>query len=294
MNRSIKINKFINNEVTRANKLVTRRCVLMVKKSMISTLCGGALFIANAASGGILPSDISVFAQAEEISDNSLGNMRGKFVSSGNIMYFGVEMVTQWQTSAGETITATADLGVNLSNNTPQVTFKPSITAEQSVTSSGATNSGSSVVGGAGGLDGVSGVVQNIQVAGTSNGVANSIGMNVQQISGPVTNQSTGIANENTMSVQTASGSTATVSMVNNALGVSVSVPSQGQTIQQIRSLAMGGGQVMQSVQLGGDQNQIRNMINLNVQMNALSSSMNARTGDVLAGLKILPQANLF
>ena len=294
MNKTIKINKFINNEVTSANKLVTTRCGLVVKKTMVSILCGGALFIACSANAGILPSDISVFAQAEELTDNSLGGMRGKFVSSGNIMYFGVEMVTQWRTSAGETITATGNLGVNLTNNTPHVTFNPSITAEQDNTPSGTTSSGSSVVGGGGGLDGVSGVVQNIQVAGTSNGIANNIGVNVQRLSGPSTYQSTGIANENTMSVQTASGSTATVSMANNAFGVSVIVPSQGQTIQQIRSLAMGGGQVMQSVQLGGDQNQIRNMINLNVQMNALSSSMSARTGDVLAGLRMLPQANLF
>lgn len=57
----------------------------------------------------------------------------------------------------------------------------------------------------------------------------------------------------------------------------------------------MGGAQVLQSVKLGGNQNQIRNMINLNVQMNALSSTMSARTSGVLAGLRIiLPQNNYF
>jgi len=292
MNKTINIKKFINNEGARTNKLVTTtRLGLVFKKSMISILCGGTIFIGSSANAGILPSDISVFAQAEELSDNSLSGMRGKFVTSGNIMYFGVEMVTQWRTSAGETITATGDLGINFSNNTPQVSFKPTITAEQDNTPAVATNSGSSVVGGGGGLDGVSGIVQNIQVAGTSNGIDNSIGINVQRVSGTPTNQSLGTS-ENSMSVQTAGGSTATVSMANNAFGVSVNVPSQGKTIQQIRGLAMGGGQVMQSVQLGGDQNQIRNLINLNVQMNALSSSMSARMGDVLAGLKMLPQVN--
>ena len=289
MKKSIKINK-TNKEVTNADQIVTTRCASIVKKTMMSIFYGGALLIASSASAGILPSDISVFAQAEELSDNFLGNMRGKFVSSGNIMYFGVEMSTQWRTSVGETITATANLDVNLSNNEPQVTFTPNITTEQDNTLQTATINGTSEVGGA--LDGVSGVVQNIQVAGTSNGIANSIGMNVQRLSGPSINQPTGVTSDKSMSVQTVSGSTATVSMANNALGVSVVVPNQGQTTQQIRSLAMGGGQVMQSVQLGGDQNQIRNMINLTVQMNALSSTMNARTGDVLTAMRMLPQVN--
>tara|TARA_R110002050_G_scaffold9504_3_gene33487 strand:+ start:4976 stop:5851 length:876 start_codon:yes stop_codon:yes gene_type:complete len=291
MKKSIKINK-TNKEVTNADQIVTTRCASIVKKTMMSIFYGGALLIASSASAGILPSDISVFAQAEELSDNFLGNMRGKFVSSGNIMYFGVEMSTQWRTSVGETITATANLDVNLSNNEPQVTFTPNITTEQDNTLQTATINGTSEVGGAGALDGVSGVVQNIQVAGTSNGIANSIGMNVQRLSGPSINQPTGVTSDKSMSVQTVSGSTATVSMANNALGVSVVVPNQGQTTQQIRSLAMGGGQVMQSVQLGGDQNQIRNMINLTVQMNALSSTMNARTGDVLTAMRMLPQVN--
>jgi hypothetical protein len=292
MNKSIKINEF--NKVARANKKQRIVTNMMVKKPIISIFCGALLF-ASSASAAILTSDISVFSQAEELTDNSLGAMRGKFVSSGNIMYFGVEMVTQWQTSTGEMITATADLGVDLSRSTPQVLFSPNILVQQGNGGDNSTNYGNSVVSGAGGLDGVNGVVQNIQVAGTSNGITNDIGVSVEMVSTNSTYQTRLVSNESSVTAQTASGSTAKVSIENNAIAVSIAVPQQGQTLQQIRSLALGGGQVLQSVQLGGDRNQIRNMINLNVQMNALSSAMSARTSDILTGLKIiLPQSNYF
>lgn len=296
MNNTIKIKKSINNVMDRLCKdrksISSVRPEAMKMPILIAALSSSLLTVSIAHAA--LPDDMSVFEQAEELPDNALSHMRGKFLASGQVVYFGVEMVTQWQTSAGELITATADLGVNLSGNTPSVAFQPSISAQQGDTSTDTTSYGTSEVGGAGGLDSVSGVVQNIQVAGTSNGVANSIGMNVEMVSAGGSTMVSGIQGQNALSVQTENGSTATVSMGNNAIGVSIAVPSQGQTVQQIRSLAMGGGQVMQSVQLGGDLNQIRNMINLNVQMNALSPSMNTRTGDVLAGLKMLPQTSVF
>lgn len=182
-----------------------------------------------------------------------------------------------------------------ISQKRPEVIFKPSITLQEGHGIDDTTNYGTSAVSGGSGLEGVNGVVQNIQVAGISNSIANDIGVSVATVSGDSTYPTKLTPNESSVSAQTESGSVAKVSIENNAIAVSIAAPQQGQTIQQIRSLAMGGVQVLQSVKLGGNQNQIRNMINLNVQMNALSSTMSARTSGVLAGLRIiLPQNNYF
>lgn len=263
------------------------------RKPLAMALIGALSMTATANAG--LPPDLGVFDQAEELPDAALGHMRGKFVSSGQVMYFGVEMVTRWQTAAGEVIRAGAEFGVNFAGHTPRVEFRPTITAEHNGTPSLQTAQGNSMASGAGGLDNVSGVVQNIQVAGTSNGVGNTIGMNVEMLSSPSTAPASAPAanGPETQSVQTASGTTATVSMAGNGIGVAVTVPDQGRAVQQIRNVAQGGGQVLQSVQLGGNLNQIHNLINLNVKMDA-TNGLSSHSAQVLSGLRMLPQSGTF
>lgn len=288
----------IRNSVTdvacRQNREKASLCGHWHKRSMMAMALSGAMLAMSPAKAG-LPPDMSVFDQATEIPDSDLGHMRGKFVASGQIMYFGVEMVTQWQAANGEMIAASANLNVNLANNTPQVSFQPTITVEQNGVASNGAAHGTAVATGGGGLENVSGVVQSIQAAGTFNGVNNSIGMNVEILPGQGGGQLPSLpGGPLSASVTTPSGTMATVDLASTGMRVAVAVPDQGQAIQQIRSLGMGGGQVMQSVQLGGDLNQIHNMINLNVQMNALSSDLAARSANVLSGLKMLPQPGLF
>ncbi|MDI1268297.1 MAG: hypothetical protein PSV40_04250 [Polaromonas sp.] len=239
-----------------------------------------------------LPPDLNVFDHATVIADDELGHMRGKFVAAGQVMYFGVEMVTQWLASSGQAITASGVLQINLSGNTPQVSFVPTITVEQKAAMGGAASQGSAVAGGGGGLQDVTGVVQNIQVAGTSNGITNTIGINVQNASGQPAPQpqSTGLLSASTT---TASGSVASVGLGSNGMNVAVAVPDQGRAMQQIRQVGMGGGQVLQSVQLGGDVNQIHNRINLNVQMNSASGPASL-AGNQLLGMKLMPQSGAF
>ncbi|MDP1885957.1 hypothetical protein [Polaromonas sp.] len=265
-------------------------CRSWQQRALVAALAGAlaTLPLARAA----LPPDLNVFDHATVIADDELGHMRGKFVAAGQVMYFGVEMVTQWLASSGQAITASGVLQINLSGNTPQVSFVPTITVEQKAAMGGAASQGSAVAGGGGGLQDVTGVVQNIQVAGTSNGITNTIGINVQNASGQPAPQpqSTGLLSASTT---TASGSVASVGLGSNGMNVAVAVPDQGRAMQQIRQVGMGGGQVLQSVQLGGDVNQIHNRINLNVQMNSASGPASP-AGNQLLGMKLMPQSGAF
>ena len=260
------------------------------QRALVAALAGtlATLPLARAA----LPPDLNVFDHATVIADDELGHMRGKFVAAGQVMYFGVEMVTQWLASSGQAITASGVLQINLAGNTPQVSFVPTITVEQKAAMGGAAGQGSAVAAGGGGLQDVTGVVQNIQVAGTSNGITNTIGINVQNTSGQPAEQAptTGPLSASTT---TASGSVASVGLGSNGMSVAVAVPDQGRAMQQIRQVGMGGGQVLQSVQLGGDVNQIHNRINLNVQMNSASGPASP-AGNQLLGMKLMPPSGAF
>lgn len=257
------------------------------KRSLLVVAIAGALLVMSPVRAA-MPPGMEVFDNATEISDADLGHMRGKFVAAGQVMYFGVEMVTQWLTASGQLISASGNLQVNVAGSTPQVSFKPSITVDQGAPTNQTAIQGVSTASGGGGLQNVNGVVQSIQVAGAANGVANSIGMNVRVSSALPDNQLQ--SGPLSASIITPNGSLASVSLGAGGMQVSVAVPDQGQAIQQIRNAGGSvGGQVLQSVQLGGNLNQIHNMIQLNVQMSNLGSNLASRSGDMLQAMQLMP-----
>lgn len=70
----------------------------------IATTLAGSMFILQPATAS-LP-DRHIFNDADEISDADLAGMRGRYVGTGEILYFGVAMYTQWQTQDGRTLNA--------------------------------------------------------------------------------------------------------------------------------------------------------------------------------------------
>lgn len=230
--------------------------------------------------------EMGIFANAQELSDDVLGETRGKFVSGGQIMTFGVQMVTKWVTSSGEVINASGRLAISMGQGQPRVSFEPVINVHQVQVNQIAASQGSNVVSGSKGLDSVTGVVQSIQVAGNANGIGNSIAVSVKRYQGG--NDALSGNSSGNLNVITPSGNAASVSLANNGLSVAVDVVDQGQAQQAIRSISQGNGQVMQSVRLGGSLNQIRNMINLDIQtrMNQTGPTINQQ--QVLSSLRHL------
>lgn len=251
--------------------------------------CGLSMNQANAE----IP-EMHVFANAPELSDVMLAEARGKFVTGGQIMSFGVSMVTEWITASGEVINASANLHVGMNGAKPQAHFQPSITVQQIQPNPQTSTSGNNIVSGSQGLENVSGVVQRIQVAGRSNGIGNSIGINVKRNQSGAGNQLSSSSRNQTMNVLTPGGNNANVSLVNNGLSVGVKVANQGTAMQSIRSVAQGNGQVMQSVQLTGNLNRINNLINLDVQTRSISSGPSVNALQVLSSLSQISNTQSF
>ena len=112
-----------------------------------------------------------------ELTDEELGDMRGRYtVSSNTVAWFGVTMVSTWQTEAGAQLQSSMTVTINASTpSKPTVTFQPhvSITA---VDAPSPVSSGHREIDDAG-LANVTGVTQSVQVAGDGN-----IAQNVAQI----------------------------------------------------------------------------------------------------------------
>lgn len=238
--------------------------------------------------------DMSVFANSQELSDEFLGQTRGKFVSAGQIMNFGVKMVTEWVTSSGEVINAAGNLTIDMSSGRPQAHFEPVISVQhiQPLNNNNASSS-NNVVNSGQGLGNVTGVVQSIQVAGNTNGIGNAIGISVKRFN----NNTPHVSNNPTASnlhVTTASGNNANVSLANNGISVGINVVDQGQASQAIRSVSQGSGQVLQSVSLSGNLNQIRNMISLDIHTRNNTAGFGVNRMQVLSSLREIRNATPF
>jgi hypothetical protein len=220
--------------------------------------------------------DVSVFAHAQQIPDSALSHMRGRFLDGTKIVGFGINMISTWTTSFGQTLTASALVGMkfNGNNQVPTVSFQPNLNIVGGTSSNTSPDNGIQTVSG-NGIQNVSGVAQGIQVAGHSNSISNntSISVTTDDINLPTGGTST----PGTTS-KTVSGSTVSASLDSNGIGVSIKVPNQGQVIQQIQggtasvgSVAPGSG-LVQLVQTTGSLQQIQNTARLEIQLQSLAN----------------------
>lgn len=251
-----------------------------------------------------LPPDQHVFRHAEEISDAELGGMRGRFVSANSVMYFGVEMLTQWVTPQGESLSVGLNMSVNLPPQ-PQVSFQPTVTITQRVSMevldggspvAGPAASGGSVAGG--GVENVVGIVQNIQVAGDANQVNNDVDMALEQGAVMMPEPQTGstpITGAGTLELISGSGTVTTLKVNEGSFGYAVDVPGQGRVVQEIRGGSLDGGRgLLQSTQLVGDLNQIHNVMRINVGIDSLNGGARLNLHSALSQLNGIPTPGMF
>ena len=204
-----------------------------------------------------------------ELSDEEMGDMRGRYtVGHDTVAWFGVTMVSTWQTQAGQTLQSRVTLGIDVSQpDKPKITFQPHV----SITAADApapVPSGERTINHAG-LANVSGMVQSVQVAGDGN-QAN----NVARISlrGPGEMQDPLATSSSTGSGLSASahgeGMSAVASLQDNAARVLLQVDGQGAVEQWIGSSGMG-----QSIRLAADGHQASNWMELDLVRSGASVS---------------------
>jgi hypothetical protein len=151
----------------------------------------------------------------QDVTDSELATMRGRYtVGDNTVVWFGVEMISTFQTSTGQTVQGTMTVGMNFSKNpnSPQVTFVPTVT----ITTPNAPLPTASTVQSlsrsvqSGGIASVGGLVQSVQIAGDNNATANVTSLNIQNggnIPGGSSSSNTGTSTSSTNSPSPSSAS---------------------------------------------------------------------------------------
>jgi hypothetical protein len=130
--------------------------------------------------------DSHLGAGIQDVTDPELSDMRGRYtVGDNTVVWFGVQMITTFQTNSGQVLQSAMTLGMNFSKNpnSPQVTFVPTVTI---TTANAALPTASTVQSQvnrsvqSGGIANVGGLVQSVQVAGDNNAVANVTSLTVK------------------------------------------------------------------------------------------------------------------
>lgn len=201
------------------------------------------------------------------VSDPALAVMRGKYVASNTqVLYFGVQMQSNWEAPNGALLNAGATMNVNFSNATPTVTFVPTAsfaiddTAETLVDTSNRTVTNA-------GINNISGITQSVQTAGDFNSTDNLARINFlsevpaeDALNGDLTSASFDtVHNGVAMSGHS--------SLDNNSAVVHLEMDGQGVVEQSIRGTVQGatGRGASQSIVLLGDRHRVSNLLEMDV-----------------------------
>jgi hypothetical protein len=196
-----------------------------------------------------------------ELSDEEMGDMRGRYTVSGNtVAWFGVTMVSTWQDHAGQQLTSSMTVTMDLRQpDRPVVTFRPHV----SITTTDAPASppsGQREIDSAG-LANVTGMVQSVQVAGDGNVARNTAHITVSEHEAPpamATASDPGQAA--TVATAAAPGMNAVASVENNIARVLLQIEGHGAVEQWISRSGMG-----QSIQIASDGQQVSNRMELDL-----------------------------
>jgi hypothetical protein len=190
------------------------------------------------------------------------------FVGGGQIVNFGVQMVSTWQNTQGQILAAAANLNVNIANATqPVVQFVPHLTIIEAAAPAAASVQPATLQSASGnGISNVSGVAQSIQIAGDGNRIGNDASITITNAPPPPLPAPSGGPQSSSLTSPT-TGATVSASVQGNGLSVGISVPNIGRTLQQIRGAAASGGGIVQMVQAAADLQWIQNRMNIYVNL---------------------------
>ncbi len=205
-------------------------------------------------------SDFANFSGERQLSDAELAQLRGRFVDKGQVMFFGVQMSSEWHTSAGERLRAGGTLRGDLSGASPTVSFEPHLTVGNSTSLPGTSSGNGAVVRDAGTAN-ARGVVQSIQAGGSFNAAANDLQIDILEAAGrDVPADGTGA---NNMQRRLPSGTRMAVRSGARGVGINLQVPGMGSVSQAI----VPSRGLRQSIQLTSDAQQVRNLTRLQLYM---------------------------
>nr|WP_228064383.1 hypothetical protein [Lysobacter avium] len=200
-----------------------------------------------------------------EIPDPELATMRGRYtVGDHQVAWFGVSMISTWQTASGQTLEGTLLLGMDFSQGgRPVVSFTPTV----NITAVDAPVTGSDGIArgvDASGLANVSGMTQSVQVAGDGNIAANVTRLNVRAGDAPAAAAASAPGN----ATSRVGDAVASAAFDGGSANVLLQVQGQGAVQQWIRNGSLG-----QSIQLTSDHQQVSNRMEIDLVRQSLASN---------------------
>jgi len=209
---------------------------------------------------------------ARLISDNELGDMRGRYIEAESVNFFGIQMVSMWQTGDGSVLTTSLEFEVGVNNG--QFDDNATLHANWSGTCTDC-DSGLDIPNTIpNGLNSVSGAVQSTEISGDDNDVVNilnirigdynadSVGYEGNDLSADLS--TAGAATTAVKTVQLDNGFVVKFSKGDNSLGMILQGPggqAQGQAVQGVNDQV--ANQIAQHVQLMGNVNAIQNTLDV-------------------------------
>lgn len=198
-------------------------------------------------------------AGLHELADPELNAMRGRYtVDDHTVAWFGVTMISTWQTSSGQLLQGALALGMDFSNGPgqPTLSFKPSVTLTKADAALPMPATGTRGVDGSG-LANVGGLLQSVQVAGDGNLASNVTRLSIRDGQAPATTGAGAGTGGASLSDGNASVS---VGFDGQSAGVRLAIDGQGAVQQWIRDGSLG-----QSVQLAADGQSVSNRLEIDL-----------------------------
>ncbi|PWK86620.1 hypothetical protein [Fulvimonas soli] len=210
----------------------------------------------------------------EEIDDGELATMRGRYtVDDHTVAWFGVSMISTWQTPSGQTVSGALTLAMDFSGARPKVSFQPTvtITAANAPLPDTASAAGSGLAAAqqparridSSGLANAGGVVQSVQVAGDGNRASNLASLSVRDGG----NVPAAAADAPAQASASAGDIGAIVGYDGRTASVQLSVAGQGVVQQWIRS-----GSVGQGITLTADNQLVSNQLQIDLVRRAAAA----------------------
>lgn len=236
---------------------------------------GGLTAMTAIAAGGLLAApaaqaemtDFAAFDNARQLNDDELDQLRGRFVDKGKILYFGVQMSSEWRTSAGEHLLAGGTLHGDLSGQQPVVSFEPYLNVKASGEATAVARAGNGASVSDAGTGNARGVVQTIQAGGDFNTAANDLQIDMMDASHP--RGPLGQPGASSLNRHLPSGTRVAIQHGAQGVGVDLEVPDLGRVQQGI----VAGHGLRQSIQLTSDFQQVQNVTRLQLYMDQQSTN---------------------
>ncbi len=241
----------------------------------VITVLGVACAVAVAQAGTLTSRDVGAVMGATPLSARTLATLRGRYVATDGVVYFGLELVSRWTQANGSGLTVGTNVNLGIQGDGRPALTVGSFAHETGGRGSPQGPSAGTITGNP--IAGVDGIGQGIQTTGNDNVIKNTAVIN---LGAGATGTSGHTNGPRDISVATAGGE-GQVAFNPSGVTIAIAVPGQGLIQQTLGTQGLG-----QSAQVLSSANTVLNQMSLNVGFGNAGGFSAAQLGAILGTLK--------